>query len=115
SDIPVADLIQAFKAASRNVVSSIFFRAVTVRKQCWRDQQNKFKIAKTIPVFRALIGLDTNFEFPENFLELAYALKDKENPDYAAALDNLNTGISGFADNTRIKYKQIAYFNRAYC
>jgi tetratricopeptide (TPR) repeat protein len=114
-DLPISDLTQAFSNASKSVLSTIFYKAVTIRKQFWNDETTKFKIEKTIPIFRALIATDNNFEFPENYAELAFVLKDQRTPDYQQALNNLNRAIDGFRYNDRIVNKAITYFNRAYC
>ena len=113
-DIPIDDLIEAFANASTNVISAIFFKAVSVRKQNWKIVENRFRINRTIPIFKALIQLDSNFEYPENFAELGYALKDKEHPEYKEALNNFNKAIESFDQNKTIP-KTITYFNRAYC
>ena len=113
-DLPTDELIEAFANASTNVISAIFFKAVSVRKQNWKIQENRFRINRTIPIFKALIQLDCNFEYPENFAELGYALKDKEPPEYKEALDNFNKAIESFSLNKTIT-KTITYFNRAYC
>jgi len=114
-DIPVNDLYDAFKYASGNVISSIFFKTVSVRKQNWKDDIAKSKMERVIPILQALIKLDSNFEFPENYAELGYALKDKRVPDYQGALTMLDKAISGFNNNDNIANKAITYFNRAYC
>jgi len=115
ADLSTSDLTQAFSNASKSVLSTIFYKAVTIRKQFWNDEATKFKIEKTIPIFRALIATDSNFEFPENYAELAFVLKDQRTPDYQQALKNLNRAIDGFQHNDRIVNKAMAYFNRAYC
>ncbi len=116
-DYPVPELAQAFKEASQNVVSSIFFKAVTIRKQYWRGPDaDKMRVQKTIPIFQALISTDDGLEFPENYLELGYALMAKVTPDYKNAFFYLDRAINSFGkDKGRIKNKAIAYFNRAYC
>jgi hypothetical protein len=114
-DIPVNDLAQVFQNASQNILSSIFFKAVLIRKQFWQDTNAKNKIEKTIPVFEALIAVDNNFEFPENYAQLAFVLKDKTNPDYKLAINYLNKAISGFKAGDGIRNKAIIFFNRAYC
>jgi len=114
-DIPISDLTQAFQDASKNFLSTIFFKAVSVRKQFWKNIDTKYKIEKTIPIFQALIIVDSNFEYPENYAELAFVLKDQRTPDYKQALSNLIIAISGFNDTDRITNKAIIYFNSAYC
>jgi hypothetical protein len=94
----------------------IFFHAVGWRKQFYKDSATRYRVARTIPVFKALIQLDTHFEYPENYLQLGYALKDKKDPDYLQALENLNKAIGNFdRANGRIVNVALAYFNRAFC
>jgi len=113
-DLPLDDLVEAFGNASRNVISVIFFKAVSVRKQNWRHEEDRFRINRAVVIFKALIKLDSNFEYPENFAELGYALKDKNPPEYAEALESLNKAIESFKINKTID-RPITYYNRAYC
>ena len=110
------DLYDAFNSASGNVISSIFFKAVTQRKLYWNDAANIHKVDKTIPIFQTLIKIGNETEFPENYAELGYALKDKALPDYKNALANLNIAINGFKGNERCSpFIPMAFFNRAIC
>jgi len=113
-DVPINDLINAFKNAYQNVCSSIFFDAVTVRKQCATSPESKQRVARTIPIFLALIAIDANFEYPENYLQLGYAYLDKENPDYAKALENIDKAIQNFdRGGGRFMDEKTAHYKRA--
>lgn len=116
TDIPISQLVEVLRGASKNVCSMIFFHAVAQRKQCFIKPELQFRVARTIPIFKALITLDEYFEYPENYLQLGYALKDKKEPDYAQALQNIDKAISNFdrADGRMVDVA-LAYFNRAYC
>lgn len=113
--ISVEELVEAFKGASKSVLSTIFFKAVSIRKQNWNNPDTKFTIENTINIFMALIKLDVNFEVPENFAELGFVLKDQEVPDYENAILNFDEAIRRFKSNDNITNKSMIYFNRAYC
>jgi hypothetical protein len=112
-DIPTGHLMQVFANASRNVISSIFHKAASVRKQSWQNKDYN-AIQRTIPIFTSLIQLDSKFEYPENFAQLGYALKDQDPPDYNEALKNLDKAITN-SDQSRPINKPMVLFNRAYC
>jgi len=112
-DIQQNILMQAFANASRNVISSIFHKAAGVRKQSWQNKDNSV-IQRTIPIFTALIKVDSKFEYPENFAQLGYALKDQNPPDYNEAIRNLDIAINN-SDQSRPINKPMVLFNRAYC
>lgn len=106
-------LLEAYRKATGNNVGLIFYRAVTVRQENW--EKNKAKMERTIPIFRALIKLDGNLEFPENYAQLGYALKDKDVPDYPEAEKNLSMAVKGFMKKGDTRGIGILLFNRAYC
>ncbi|MGZ3884701.1 MAG: hypothetical protein ACXVPQ_13050 [Bacteroidia bacterium] len=112
-DFPVDKLYDAFKKASGNVVSSIFFKSINIRKTNWSI--DKPRMERTIPIFKALIRLDSGLEFPENYAELGYALKDKTEPDYREALNNLSKAIDGFKARGNTQGIAIVYYNCAVC
>jgi tetratricopeptide (TPR) repeat protein len=113
ADISEDDIHDVFTTASKKVLSSIFFMAVNVRREFWN--KDKERMERIIPILRALIRLDTNFEYPENFSELGFALKDQRQPDYHAAIKQFTKAIEGFGDGDNYGYKAITYFNRAFC
>lgn len=113
--ISVDELVEAFKDASKSVLSTIFFKAVLIRKQNWNKPDTKFTIENTINIFKALITLDVNFEVPENFAELGFVLKDQRVPDYKNAIMNFDETIKRFKTNDNITNRSMIYFNRAFC
>jgi tetratricopeptide (TPR) repeat protein len=117
-DFSVDDLFNTIKKATGTTISNIFFKAVNIRKLNWNGKPGssiKNKMERTIPIFRTLIKLDRDLEFPENYAELGYALKDQTKPDYKEALDNLSTAIEGFKKTGNTQGIGIVYFNRAFC
>jgi hypothetical protein len=81
--ISQADLDAAVGAASTLVKIQIFNRAYDQRRRCWKD--DKPRMARTIPVFRALIAAESERKFHRNRAQLGYALKDMEDPDFREA------------------------------
>jgi hypothetical protein len=110
--IEQADLNQAVAAASHATRSTIFRLARDVRRAAWRNPADRDVIELTIPVFRALISADPNYHRDHG--QLAYALKDQSNPDYAAAKQELNEAM-----RLRGPWKENGYevyeMNRAEC
>lgn len=107
------ELLAAFSKASKKVLSSLFFMTVQVRKEYWNKDQARME--RIIPILKALIRLDSGFEFPENFSELGFALKDKRSPDYTEAINKFDEAIKAYQDEDAYGYKAITYFNRAFC
>jgi hypothetical protein len=95
-DLPAGtqeELNTAISLASPPVKIQVFNQAWQLRSESWRDQKTKPKVELTIPVFRALISSDTQNKYYRNHAELGYALKDKLQPDWAAAEQELTTAI----------------------
>lgn len=107
------ELYEILKKASGKTISDVYIMAVNYRKNNW--EHNKDCVAKTIPVFEALILLDTKNHYPENYSQLGYALKDNSHPNYIKALENFNTAISLFKKDTTTQGLGTIYFNRAIC
>jgi hypothetical protein len=103
----------AVHGASTHARAQIYNQAWDVRSENWRT--NKEKMARTIPVFRALIGSDPSREYHTNHGQLGFALKDQEPPDWQAALDELTKAIElrgkWYEKPTWLFYE----FNRAIC
>ena len=114
TDLSVDDLANVFMKASDNVISSIFFKTVSTRKTHWKTEE-RFRVDRTVPIFKALIKMDTKFEYPGNYAELAYALKEMTKPDFAEALKTLDKAIEGFQAGNQVMNKGKLFFNRAYC
>lgn len=92
---------------------SIFNQARAFRQEHWVEE--KEKLSRVIPIFHALIACDTEQEYHRNYGQLAYALKDKPDPDYAGAEAALTKAME-IRDKTGKQGKWLLYeFNRAYC
>ena len=103
------ELQEAVAAASPLVRAQIFGRA---REQ--RRRGDSAQTERTIPVFRALAAADTDRRFHRNHAQLAYALKDKANPDFPAAEAELNAAIEirdGLNEGGNLLYE----LNRSLC
>src|SRR5262245_1544666 len=107
-----ATLRDAIRAASPETRRMIFYKAKEMRSENWRD--NKARVERTIPVFRALIESDPEKKFHRNYAQMAYALKDKSEPDAKTALELLNQAIQ--IRDARGETNWLFYeFNRALC
>jgi hypothetical protein len=115
NDIPPVSqeqLNDAIKAASRPIKVQIFNQAQTMRSENWRDDKAKMEL--TIPIFRALVESDGNGKFHRTHAQIGYALKDQQNPDWAAAEAELTKAIElrgPWEENGWLFYE----FNRATC
>ncbi len=108
------DLDAAVAAASRPIKVQIFNQAWQVRSDNWRDVNNKPKMERAIPVFRALIHNDVENRYHMNHGQLGFALKDKTQPEWAEAERELTTAIAirgPWHEQGWIFYE----FNRALC
>ncbi|MEG0376657.1 MAG: hypothetical protein RR243_01235 [Citrobacter sp.] len=101
------ELDKAIASASRHSRVRVFYDAV-------RARQNVEQCEKSIPVFRALINCDKAGAYHRNHGQLAFALKDKHNPDWAKAEEELSTAIS-IRDRTGDTRFREYEFNRAVC
>jgi len=81
--ISQTDLDNALAAASPLVKTQIFALAREQRKLNWRD--DKARMERAIPVFRALIAAEDEQKFHRNHAQLGYALKDKDPADHEKA------------------------------
>jgi hypothetical protein len=104
----------AIKKASPTVRAQIFYLAQGVRRENWENPQTKYKMERTIPIFRALIMSDTENVFHANHGQLGFALKDKRQPDWVEAEAELTKAIEirgSWKDQGWLFYE----FNRAVC
>ena len=92
AEVPQEELDKAVKAASEPVKIQIFNQAQLARSQNWRPGGNKAVVARTVPIFRALIA-DAGEQFHRNYAQLGYALKDKDPHDWGAAETALGKAI----------------------
>lgn len=108
-------LTEFLRGASQSILRQIFDQAWAARSENWR--QNKTKMARTIPIFQALIAVDKDRQYHRNHGELGFALKDKEPPDWAAAKIELDEAIrirDRIGDSDEPYYRLYEY-NRAMC
>jgi hypothetical protein len=110
--VDISEMTDLIMKCTSTAKVSIFYTAQKVRGDNWRT--NKKVMERTIPVFEALIRSDHEGRYHQNYGQLAYALKDKENPEYQKAIANLDKAIQ-----LRGPWKKegwlIYEFNRAYC
>jgi hypothetical protein len=106
------ELNAAMKPASTPARSRIFFKAQKLREENW--QVDKAKMARTIPIFRALIAADVENVYPANHAELGFALKDQDDQHRSEAEEELSKAIE-IRDNLGKKGYLIYEFNRALC
>ncbi|MCX5890301.1 MAG: hypothetical protein NTY36_12700 [Deltaproteobacteria bacterium] len=108
------ELNAAMKPASTPARSRIFYKAQKLREENW--QVDKVKMARTIPIFRALIAADVEKIYHANHAELGFALKDQDDQHREAreAEEELSKAIE-IRDNLEEKGYQIYEFNRALC
>jgi hypothetical protein len=104
----------AILRASNSVRVQIYSRARDLRSRTWRDPSSKKLMERTIPIFRALIEADTDRMYHANHGQLAYALKDKVDPDYAEAEREFTTAIE-LRGNSNEDYWGFYELYRAVC
>lgn len=108
-------LTEFLTGASQSIIRQVFDQAWAARSENWR--QNKTKMARTIPIFQALIAVDKDRQYHRNHGELGFALKDKEPPDWATAKKELDEAIElrdRIGDSDQPYYRLYEY-NRAMC
>jgi len=121
-DPTVMDLAKALYKASPGIRDEAFYLARNQRRANWRGRgpgEDKHLVDLVIPVFEALVGLDTNKEWHRNCAELGYGLKDRWAPredDYKAAVVNLTEAIDRRDRDPLAGSRYPLYeFNRAFC
>jgi hypothetical protein len=91
--VPVQEMKDAITAASPAIRVQLFFAAEDLRSKSWRTAEDKPKLERVVPIFEALIDSDKEEVYHENYAQLGYCLRDKVNPDYKAALKDIDTAI----------------------
>lgn len=121
-DPTLMELIKALYKASSGIRDEAFYLARNQRRANWRGaapKEDKHLVDLVIPVFEALVGLDTDKKFHRNCGELGYALKDRWSPsedDYKAAVKNLTEAIKRRDRDPLMRGRYPLYeFNRAFC
>jgi len=108
----IDELRQALKNVPQDVRRNIFFQAQEVRSENWKF--GKAKMERTIPIFKALVEIEPDYH--RFHAELGFALKDKREPEWANALEELNQAISwrgNWADHG--DWTTYYEFNRVIC
>lgn len=108
----VLELKEAVKAASLRARFDIFKEARAVRQENWK--KNPSLMERSIPVFEALIENTAGEQYHRTHAQLGYALKDKTQPDWQRAYEELNKAIE-LRDADGVKGFLIYEFNRALC
>lgn len=109
------ELVAAIKRASSNARLFVFERAREHRSKNWQDPSTKATMAKSIPVFRALIESGVASPISHRYYgQLGFALKDQAPPDWKAAEAALTTAIDlrGKPEDFGYTYYEL---NRALC
>jgi len=113
-DDTVAKLAEALGKATREAKRRIYWKARQLRAENWEADDRKPRMARTIPVFRALIQDDTGNLYHANHGQLGFALKDQKIPAWPEAEAELTRAIE--MRGRWEKYGWLAYeFNRAIC
>jgi len=102
-----AELKSAVLNASSVTRTRIFYDAVSARRN---DERRDL----SIPVFRSLIASDTAGIYHQNYAQLAYALKDKANPEWQESGSLLSKAIE-IRDRRGAEGYGEYEFNRAAC
>jgi len=107
------ELTQKIKDASSEIKAQIFYQAQSIRKDNWRNPETKYKMERTIPIFRALISSDKDDDiYHANHGQLGFALKDKREPENQEAEKELSEAIEIRGDGKKEGW--LSYeFNRA--
>ncbi len=111
--VPETELAEVIRNASSPTKAQIFYLSEKIRTENWREK--KPLMARTIPIFRALIACDVEQQYHKNYAKLGYALKDREPPDWSEALTMLDTAIA-IRDRGKDRGRWRLYeLNRALC
>lgn len=92
----------------------IFELADKVRKENWLEDEDKPVMALSIPVFQALVATEGNEKLHRTHGSLGWALKDKKNPDWQKAIEELTIAITIRQKRDVVGWK-LYEANRALC
>lgn len=90
---PQAEINAIIAQATKSMKAQIYWEAVRVRKENWQRLEDKPKMERTIPIFRALIASDTEGVYHANHGDLGYALANQRNPNWSEAMSELTEAI----------------------
>ena len=111
-DRPVEEFVRAFEPLEGRERAMIFYHTRRVRHDNW--ERNKKRMARTVPIFQALIAVDHEQNYHRNHAQLGYCYKDQQHPDYAKAIEHLDKAIE-IRMKRQINGWTIYEFNRALC
>jgi hypothetical protein len=111
-DRPPEEFVKAFEPLDGRDRAMIFYHVRRARHNNWEG--NKKRMARTIPIFVALVELDKERQYHRNHAELGYCYKDQLQPDYRRALEHLDQAIE-IRTKRRIEGWTRYEFNRALC
>ncbi|NQV80056.1 MAG: hypothetical protein HQ495_05840 [Alphaproteobacteria bacterium] len=106
------DLNDAVDQASPSMRAHIYYKANNLQVRNWTIDPER--MVRAIPVFRALIASDPDNQYHTNYGSLGTALKDKKVPNWAEALNTLNTAIEIRDERGEQGFRDYE-FNRAEC
>jgi hypothetical protein len=112
--VPKEELQEAVSSASSRAKVLVFEKARQFRKECLADGRLRPLLRQVIPVFECLIEDDRENKYHRNHAQLGFVLKDKPNPDWKRAEDELSRAIeirTGRGERGFLAYE----FNRAIC
>lgn len=96
---------------SSNFGKSAAFQLAKVNRRSNRINEKEL-MARSIPVFEALISIEESAYYHSYYGQLAFALKDKKSPNWAEAEKNFNTAIKV---RRKAEKEPFYEFNRAIC
>jgi len=108
------DLMAAIEAASPMAKVTIFRMASDFRERAFVGQEEPGKAARTIPIFHALAAADKERRFHRNYAELAWALKDRPDPNWREAEEALCKAIE-MRDRLQVPGWEYYELDRAIC
>jgi tetratricopeptide (TPR) repeat protein len=108
--VGTARLTEAVQRASELTRHTIFLLAQQTRTNNWAT--NKSLMEQVIPILQALIDIDPHKHY--YFGHLAFALKDRNQPDWRAAKENFDRAINLLGNDSEYDWP-FYYFNRAIC
>ena len=110
------ELNKALANGSRLALTQTYQRAEWQRKATWKsmNREEQAALARTVPIFRALVAADPDEKYHRSLGSLGYTLKDIQTPIYPEAKDVLSKAIA-IRDREGISHFKLYEWNRAIC
>ena len=108
------EIVDAVKASSSALKVQLFYLARKFRKDRNDDPKRKSEIARVIPLLRALIASDSSDRYHRTHAQLAYALNDQSEPDFAGAVNEITNAIKMRDQRSDTGYRNYELF-RSLC